>query len=377
MSALTTTGLTVMKTVIDHTPNSLIFWRSLLSWIGGVGIVVLAMAGVLTTYSKASKLIVAEGREERLKPNLKNSVRYIWNIYIGLTFFGVIILYLSGMSVFSAINYSMSAISTTGMDIASQGLVGLHNYAIDISLIAIMLLGAISFSTHYLVLKKRNIAMLWHDAELRVLMLLSLLSSIIILPKMILFYGSNVIGIEQAFFHAISGLTCGGFALVPVTDVAAWEDFIKLALVGAMFIGGSAGSTAGGIKISRFIIFVKSIYWRIKESVLPDKSFFSKRFEGQELSQPQIREVNQFILLYALFILLGCLVLTLAGNDLGNSLFEVVSAQSNAGISTGITQAGMPISVEIMLILNMWIGRLEIIPILSTIGFALSMRGKR
>ncbi len=377
MSALTTTGLTVMRPVIDHAPKSLIFWRSILSWIGGVGIVVLAMAGVLTTYSKASKLIVAEGREERLKPNLKNSIRHIWNIYISLTFFGVILLFLSGMDVFSAVNYSMSAISTTGMDITSMGLVGLHNYAIDLSLMVIMLLGAISFSAHYLVIKKRNWRVLWHDAEFRVLMLLGLLSSVIILPKMVLFYGSNIVGIEQAFFTAISSLTCGGFALVPLTDVAAWGDYVKLVLVAVMFVGGSAGSTAGGIKISRFIIFCKSIYWRVKESVLPAKSFFSRRFEGQELAQPEIKQVSQFILLYALFILAGCLVLTLAGNDLGNSLFEVVSAQSNAGISTGISQAGMPLSVEIMLILNMWIGRLEIIPILSMVGFALSMRGRK
>ena len=374
MSALTTTGLTVMKPIIDSTPKSLIFWRSVLSWIGGIGIVVLAMAGILTTYSKASKLIQAEGREERLRPNLKNSIKHIWNIYIGLTIFGVIILYLSGMGAFDALNYSMSAISTTGMDTTSTGLVGLHNVALDISLVVIMLLGAISFSTHYLVLKKRNWKYLLQDSEFKVLMLLTLVSSIIILPKMILFYGSNVIGVEEAFFHVVSAITCGGFAIVPIVDIRAWGDYVKLVLVGVMFIGGSAGSTAGGIKISRFIIFVKSIYWRIKETILPAKSFFARKFEGQVLVKNEVREINQFILLYVLLIFAGVLVLTLAGNDLGNSLFEVVSAQSNAGISAGIAQAGMPISVEIMLILNMWIGRLEIIPILSAIGFFLSMR---
>jgi len=191
---------------------------------------------------------------------------------------------------------------------------------------------------------------------------------------MILFYGSNVIGVEEAFFHIVSAITCGGFAIVPITDIRAWGDYVKLVLVGVMFIGGSAGSTAGGIKISRFIIFVKSIYWRIKETILPANSFFARKFEGQILVKNEVREINQFILLYALLIFAGVLVLTLAGNDLGNSLFEVVSAQSNAGISAGIAQAGMPISVEIMLILNMWIGRLEIIPILSAVGFFLSMR---
>lgn len=377
MSSLTTTGLTVMKPFIDHVPKSLLFWRSILSWIGGVGLVVLAMAGVLSTYSKASKLIVAEGREERIRPNLKNSIRYIWNIYLGLTFLGVVMLYLSGMNVFSAINYSMSAISTTGMDLTSAGLIGLHNYAIDISLVVIMLFGAISFSAHYLVIKKRDWRVLLHDSEFKVLMLLGVLSSVMILPKMIVFYGGTIVGIEYAFFHSISALTCGGFALVPAMEIGVWDDFVKLVLVGVMFVGGSAGSTAGGIKISRFVIFCKSIYWKIKESVLPAKSFFSKKFEGRELEQSEIKEVSQFILLYIMFILAGCLVLTLAGNDLGNSLFEVVSAQSNSGISAGIAKFGMPVSVEIMLILNMWIGRLEIIPILSAVGFALSLRGKR
>ncbi len=377
MSALTTTGLSVMRFSIDFAPNSIVFWRSFLSWIGGVGIVVLALTGVLSTYSRASKLSVAEGREERIKPNLKNTVKEIWNIYIGLTIFGVLLLYLSGMGLFTAINYSMSAISTTGMDITSQGLAGAHSLAIDASLVVIMLLGAISFSVHYLVMKKRNFGLLLHDAEFKTMVLLGLLATVMILPKMMLLYGSNIVGINQAFFHAFSALTCGGFSLVTAADVMRWDDFIKLVLLAVMFIGGSAGSTAGGIKISRFIIFIKSIYWRIKEAILPAKSFFARKFEGRNLELSEIKAVNQFILLWALFILIGSMVLTLHGNSLADSVFEVVSAQSNAGISTGIVNPGMPLSVEIMLIINMWVGRLEIIPILSAIGFMLSMRRSR
>jgi trk system potassium uptake protein TrkH len=377
MSALTTTGLTVMLYTIDFAPRSLVFWRSFLSWIGGVGIVVLALVGILTTYTKASKLSQAEGREERLKPNLKNTIREIWNIYIGLTLFGALLLYLSGMGLFAAINYSMSAISTTGMDIASTGLVGSNNIAVSISLVVIMVLGATSFGVHYLFFKKRRFGILLEDAEFKALVLLGLLSALMIFPKMLVFFGSTIASLEQAFFHAFSAITCGGFSLVTQGDIAAWDDYIKLVLVGVMFIGGSAGSTAGGIKLSRFIIFIKSIYWRIKEAILPEKSFFAKKFEGKNLETKDIKEVNQFILIWALFVLIGTIVLTAHGNSLSNSVFEVVSAQSNAGISTGISKAGMPIGVEIMLIINMWVGRLEIIPILSAIGFALSMRQSR
>ncbi len=377
MSALTTTGLSVMRFSIDYAPNSLVFWRSILSWIGGVGIVIMALTGILTTYSRASKLSTAEGRDERIKPNIKNTIKEIWNIYIGLTIFGVILLFLSGMGLFTAINYSMSAISTTGMDITSQGLLGAHPIAIDLSLILIMILGATSFSVHYLVFKKKRLGILLHDAEFKVLILLGLLGGFMILPKMVLFYGGNVDVVINAFFHSFSALTCGGFSLVAASDIRQWDDFVKLVLVGVMLIGGSTGSTAGGIKISRFIIFVKSVYWRIKEAILPAKSFFARKFEGRNLEIREIKEINQFILIWMVFIVAGVMVLTLHGNTLADSLFEVVSAQSNAGISAGITHAGMPLAVEIMLILNMWVGRLEIVPILSAIGFALSFRASR
>ena len=374
MSALTTTGLTVMKFSIDFAPNSIVFWRSFLSWIGGVGIVVLALTGVLTTYSRASKLSYAEGRDERIKPNLKNTIKEIWNIYIGLTLLGVAMLFLSGMGLFTALNYSMSAISTTGMDITSDGLVIAHSIPISLSLIIIMMFGATSFGVHYLLFKRKQPEILLKDAEFKVLLILGLLSGFMILPKMMIFSGTTVAAIEQAFFHSFSALTCGGFALVSATDVGSWDDFVKLVLIAMMFIGGSTGSTAGGIKVSRFIIFIKSIYWKIKESILPEKSFFAKKFEGRNLDKGEIREISQFILLWVFFLLIGTLVLTSYGNGLANSLFEVVSAQSNAGISAGIAEAGAPIGVKIMLIINMWIGRLEIIPILSAIGFALSLR---
>lgn len=374
MSALTTTGLTVMAPFLDSAPKSLLFWRSLLSWIGGIGIIVMALVGVLTTYTKSSKLILAEGRTHRIKPHIKNTTKEIWKIYLLLTIVGVLLLYFSGMNIFESINYSMSAISTSGMDLTSTGLAGLNNYFIEASLIIIMLLGAIAFPVHYLFFKKKDLSVYFKDAEFKALIALSVITIVLIFPKMALFYGKDLVAIEQSVFHVVSSLTCGGFAIVPFSDVFNWDDFTKLLLVAVMFIGGSAGSTSGGIKLSRFMIFVKSIYWRIKNVILPKDSFFQRKFEGRVIESSEIREVTQFILLYALFMIIGIIVLTVHGNDLGNSLFEVVSAQSNAGISTGITHYGMPLGVEIMLILNMWIGRLEIIPVLAFAGFLLSLK---
>lgn len=382
MSALTTTGLSVMVStsetvfvpLIDTVPPSLILWRSLLSWIGGVGIVVLALVGIFSSYGKASRLIIAEGREERLKPNLKNSIKEIWSVYVFLTALGVILLFLSGMELFEAVNYSMSAISTTGMTTSSNGLnaennywmnVGMRNYWVDISLIVIMVLGATSFYTHFFA-KRGKYQYYLKDAEFRGVLLIGLVGGLMIVPKL---------GIESALFHAFSAVTCGGFEIATQAIINSWEDFVKLVLIIGMFIGGAAGSTAGGIKMSRFIIFVKSIYWKMKETLLPKGSFFPKKYEGRPLTNDEIREINLFLLLYIFFLVLGILVLTFNGETITNAAFEVVSAQGNAGISTGITRVNMNPLSELMLILNMWIGRLEIIPVFSLLGFALHFRG--
>jgi trk system potassium uptake protein TrkH len=225
-----------------------------------------------------------------------------------------------------------------------------------------------------LFIRRKEFNVYFEDLEFRILIILSVLSTLVILPKLALFYGSNVVGLEYAFFHVVSAFTCGGFAVSGVNVIFSWPDFVKVILVLLMIIGGSAGSTAGGIKISRAWLFVKSIYWRIKALILPKGAFFPKRFEARIVQDSEIMEISQFILLYAIFILFGALILTALGYDLGNALFEVASAQSNVGISTGITHAGMNAVAEVMLIINMWIGRLEIMPIMATIGFALSMR---
>ncbi len=377
MSALTTTGLSIIATTsmpnhvpaLDIAPKSLIFWRSFLSWIGGIGIVVLALMGIFAHYTKASKLIIAEGREERLKANLINSVREIWGIYTLMTIAGSFMLYLSGMDPFNAINYSMSAISTTGMATTSIGLTGtnfgwqnqgMHNFWIDISLIILMVMGATSFYVHYL-FRRKNYRAYLQDAEFKGLVFMGLLSALFLIPKL---------GLENAFFYAFSAITCGGFDIAPINLVAFWPGFAKFVLIVAMFVGGSSGSTAGGIKMARFLIFVKSVWWKAKEAILPKNSFFPRKFEGRDISNEELSEIYLFILLYLFFIALGVFILTLDGASIGNALFEVVSAQGNVGLSVGITRPGMNPASEIMLIINMFVGRLEIIPVFSILGLA-------
>jgi trk system potassium uptake protein TrkH len=377
MSALTTTGLSIMNDMLRSAPLSLILWRSILSWIGGIGIIILALVGLLTTYTRSAKLLIAEGKEANIKPNIKNTSKEIWSIYLLLTVAGVLMLYLSGMNLFDSVNYSMSAISTTGMDTLPNRLAEIQNPLINISLVIIMIMGAASFSVHYLFIRKKNYLAHLQDVEFRIMGALGLLGFFALIPPLLKFYGTDVASVAiESLFHSFSAITCGGFMVVSAGDLFNWGDFLKLALMLLMFIGGCAGSTAGGIKISRFWLFIKSVWWRTKESILPKNAFFQKKFEGRIVDEVKLREINQFILIYALFILLGAITLTLSGNSLSDSFFEVISAQSNGGLTVGITESAMPFIPKVMLIFNMFVGRLEIIPILSAIGFMLSVGGR-
>ena len=377
MSTLTTTGLSVMTPLLDSMPISLIFWRTFLGWIGGIGIVLMAFIGLMATYSKTSKLLMAEGRGDQLKENIRGSAKKIAYIYVVLTVFGIILLLLAGQTPWEATNYSMSAISTNGMDISESGLmgvnngwnpIGIHNYWVDLALIVIMILGAMSFSLHYAWMKKKDFRVVFRDPEFRALIFLGLLGA--------LFVGLKL-GAMEGLFHAFSAITCGGFAFISPLNVSLWSDFVKIILIPLMIIGGATGSTAGGIKLSRFLIFVKSLYWKIKSSVLPEKAYFRKQYNGDAVTEKQIKDISLFILFWFVFLLIGTIVLAAYGNDLGSSFFEVSSAQSNAGITTGITQMNMPWGLEIMLIINMFVGRLEIIPILASLGILLSIKDRR
>ncbi|MFA5763556.1 MAG: potassium transporter TrkG [archaeon] len=377
MSTLTTTGLSVFTTQLDFMPASLIFWRTFLGWIGGIGIVLMALIGLMTSYSKTTKLLIAEGRGDQLKENLKTATKKITVIYIILTLIGILLLMIVGQNLWQATNYSMSVISTNGMNITTAGLTtvnngfvmtGVHNYFTDIVLVFIMFMGATSFSLHYLFIRKKNWLVYFKDPEFRLLLLIGLVGTIIVGTK---------IGIWNSFFHTFSMATCGGIAFLPTEIIAGWSDFTKLFLVVVVIIGGATGSTAGGIKLSRAIIFVKGIYWKIKKSILPDQSYFRQQYNGEQVLPEQLREINQFILMWIIFIAIGTLVITSYGFALSDALFEVASAQSNAGLSTGISGSGMPVGVEVMLIINMFVGRLEIIPIIASVGLLLNLRRRK
>ncbi len=350
VSAWTTTGFTM----IDHTstvPVTLLFWRSFMQWIGGIGIVVAILTGVI---SMGGSLYLAEAREERIKPNVINTVKTLWWIYILYTVIGVVLFMYVGMPFFDAVNHSMTALATGGMSIKDASMGYYNNFMIELVAMFLMIAGSISFLSHYHLLKG-DPAVFFRDVQFRIMIVVLAVASLLIIPWT---------SFRQGIFHAVSAMTCTGLA---TTDISTWPEFPILILIALMLMGGSSGSTAGALKMFRVGIIFKSLYWNLRKLVRPHL-VISKKIGSLKLKDEDVSTILLFALIYIVFILIGTLVMVVSGYDGTQSLFEVTSAQGNVGLSMGLVNKDMNIIVKLMLMVNMIVGRLEIWAVLVTLG---------
>jgi len=366
MSGWTGTGLTMVAhpSSLTHTMQ---FWRSLMQWVGGIGVIVL-MVSILARPGTGSFLLYkAEGREEKIRPSVVSTVRIIWWIYLLLTSIGIVLFYFAGMSLWEAINHAMTALGTGGFSITDNSMASYNKPLIEMTIIPMMILGAIPFLVHYKVLKG-NVRVFFKDMQCRALFIILLLLLIpLFVENYVTSYGNIFSTLRFSSFQLISGLTCTGFQ---TTDVHLWSGTALGIVCIAMLIGGGAGSTAGGIKLIRIVIAFKGVSWTLMKSFLPKRAIKSLRFGDRRLDEEHFNsiesEANLIIILWILFLFLGVGVLShvvAPQYTLSEIIFEVASAQGNVGLSTGITNAGLSYIGKVMLILNMWIGRLEIIPV--------------
>jgi trk system potassium uptake protein TrkH len=370
MSGWTGTGLTMVAhpSSLTHTMQ---FWRSMMQWVGGVGVIVLMVTILARPGTGAFLLYRAEAREEKIRPSIISTVRIIWWIYLLLTAMGIVLFYFAGMSLWEAINHSMTALGTGGFTITENSMAFYDSPLIELAIIPMMILGAIPFLIHYKMLKG-ELRAFFRDLQIRALfVLLLVVLTLLLIVNYTGFYSSASAAFRFSTFQIVSGLTCTGFQ---TTNVHLWSGQALSMVWIAMLIGGGAGSTAGGIKLIRAVIVWKGINWSLTKTLLPKNAIKSFRF-GERLLDDEEKnsigaEANLIIILWIVFLLVGVGVLTLVGTPgytLNEVIFEVVSAQSNVGLSTGITSTGLPYIGKVMLILNMWIGRLEIIPVLMLV----------
>jgi len=372
----TGTGLTMVANE-SNLPHTLQFWRTIIQWVGGVGVIVLTLAILARPGTGSFTLYKSEGREQKIHPSIISTVRSIWWIYLLYTILGIVVLSIVGIItergvsdgeiLWRSINHCMTGISTGGFSVTDDSISSYGIYS-QIVIIILMLLGAIAFATHYDLLRGR-IKRFLSDPQTKALLILIILGvSLLLIFNHQLSPGYQ--SLSAYIFQFISAITCTGFY---TADISSWSASSKLILSLAMIIGGAAGSTAGGIKLFRAILLAKGVGWRIRKLVSTPKRVLVYKLGDKPLSNQDafeiVNEAAVISFLWIIFLFLGVLVILYCIPDINpvDAFFEVCSAQGNVGLSVGITGVNTPPPAKLMLILNMWIGRLEIIPVIVLI----------
>jgi trk system potassium uptake protein TrkH len=368
MSGWTSTGLTMIEAP-DELSYTIQFWRSLMQWVGGVGVIVLMISILMHPGTGSYVLYKAEAREERIYPSVVSTVRTIWWIYLLFTAMGIILFSVAGMPIWEAINHSMTAIATGGFTVTEGSMSAYKSPMIEVVIIPMMILGAIPFLIHHKVLRGDFRALI-RDSQCRILFLLIGVGALVLTAENYLSLGNiNILDTARfSVFQFVSALTCTGFQ---TSDVHTWSPIALIVLSLAMVLGGAAGSTAGGVKLVRTIIAYKGIGWWFKRVSMPSRAITSFRLGDKLLSEEEanrvVAETTLITILWIVFLIAGILVLLYvvpSQYHLSDVIFEVASAQGNVGLSTGITSSEMNPIGKIVLIFSMWIGRLEIIPVM-------------
>ncbi|KST69559.1 TrkH family potassium uptake protein [Mastigocoleus testarum] len=362
-SGFTSTGLSVASRV-SNLPHSLQWWRSFTEWIGGVGVIVLVIS-LLEPSTDAYQLYSSEGRDKRIASSVKATARKIWWIYLIYTIASIFIFKIVGMSWWEALNHGMTGISTGGFSVLDNSIGG-YAPKIQMAVIVIMILGAVSFPVHYRLLTKGRLSALWSDNQHQALWVFLALG-IGLLGLMNYSYFGSPLWLDTAFHWASALGTCG----FNISDIYKWNDSAKLLLTLAMVVGGTAGSTVGGFKLNRLILLYKAVIWRFRRISLKSDESIRYELDGKVLDETEaIRRIEAaavlaflwiVILIISMFILLQ---LALPNYKLGDVLFEAASALGSVGISVGISNPELPWLGKFTLIILMWMGRLEIIPVL-------------
>ena len=357
VSAWTGSGLTMFNDV-EVLPKSILFLRSLEQWIGGLGVVIIFISLLIKPGTSAFKLYKSEARDDKIRPNIKNTLRKTIEIYLIYTLFGIILYILAGLPLFDSVNLTFTTISTGGMSIKNAN-VGLYNSnLVYLITMILMLLGATSFAVHYNIVKTKGKSII-KDIQFQAI-ILSIIISGILIAAITHMAPMNVI------FHIVSAVTTTGANIASSSELASWAPASLIIIMVLMVMGGSSGSTVGAVKIIRVITFLRGINLTVTNVIAP-KRVVSTKIANRTFNEREIKEASSYIIVYLMFLIVSWIIMTFYTNDPINSLFDVTSTIGNVGLSTGMINGNLATIPKIMLIFLMWIGRLEIIPILLTI----------
>ena len=357
ISAVTTTGLTTTETVADK-PDTFLFARAWMQWVGGLGIVVLSLAAMIQPGLVAKRLGDLEDYEEDLIGGTRTRARLVFFVYAVLTVAGIVALGLLDIGWFNAILYSFAAVSTGGFSPHDASLAGLNGFAAQAMVIALSMAGGVSLILYHRAYRDGWRVMI-KDRQIQGFLFVALLMTLLLSWSLWMqsgFHWSQAL--RQGALNALSAQSTAGFASFNISEIDAGS---KLVLIFAMFLGGSIGSTAGGIKILRLLILMRLLYLLIQRTGMPRNAVAEARLGGRRLEADEIQNALCLVLVFLVFIALSWLPFVIMGYSPLDSLFEVVSAIGTAGLSAGITGPALHPFLKVVLCIDMLLGRLEIL----------------
>ncbi len=367
ISGLTTTGATVISG-LDHLPPSILYYRQQLQWLGGMGIVVLAVAVLPLLRVGGMQLYRAETpgpmKDSKLTPRIAETAKALWGVYLGLTILCGFSYWAAGMSPFDALGHAFSTIAIGGFSTHDQSIGFFHNPLIELIATLFMLISGINFALHFEILRHHRPGIYRLDSEVRAY--LGLLSILVLLLCGYLWWQVEmkpVEAIRQGLFQTVSFMTTTGFTS---TDYTGWPSFAQVLLILGAFIGGCAGSTAGGIKVIRVVLLYKQGVREILRLIHPQAEIPVK--VGRIPVPPRVVEaVWGFFSLYVVSFAVIMVLMMAAGLDQVTAFAAVAATLNNLGPGLGEVAAGfmtMPDTVKWLAGFAMLLGRLEIFTLL-------------
>lgn len=368
LSGLTTTGATVIVG-LETLPKSILYYRQQLQWLGGMGIIVLAVAVLPMLGIGGMQLYRAETpgpmKDAKLTPRITETAKALWYIYLGLTLICAGMYWLAGMSSFDAIGHSFATVAIGGFSTHDASIGYFDNPAIEVVAMLFMLLAGVNFALHFLSWRSLSLKPYFADPEFRVYLSVLLFSSL--LTAAYLYYSATIASLDGALFHGMfqaisigttAGFTTGGYAN--------WPAFLPIMLLLTSFIGGCAGSTGGGMKVIRVLLLVKQGFREIRRLIHPNAQF-SVKIGDKPLTGRVVGSVWGFFSLYVVCFCFMALVLVATGLDLVTSFSAVAACMNNLGPGLGEvvgSYADINAVAKWVLCFAMLLGRLEIFTLL-------------
>ncbi len=358
ISGFTTTGTTILPN-IEQLPKSMLFWRSITHWVGGITTIIMVIT-LMPSLNIGGIRLLSKGTfpAEKTADYLRPVIIRVFMIYLLLTVAQVLFLYVGGMNLFRSLCYSFGTVSTGSFSPENNGIADSSSY-IQYIIAFFMFLSGISYLIYYLVISGKKKVFKKND-EIRIYIFTILIVTVLITAILHFETGKGIgIAFREGIFQVVSFVSTSGYSN---TEYLSWPDFALPLLYLLLIIGGCVGSASGGIKMSRFLVLLRNLGLQFKNPANSETNISNVKYNGQSIDEETNLSILTFISVFGIVFVLGTIAISFFVPDLKKSVFLAISALSNFGYHQNLS--GFPIAGKVILSLLMLIGKLEIFPVL-------------